>query len=307
MTEDAAEALVERVQVLTEQLEGIEDAGARAVADDLVASVMQLYGTGLERIFDALAQPGASAADVRAVLVDDGVVASLLLIHDLYPVDLDTRVREALASVRPYMESHGGDVELLSLEDGVAKLKLVGSCNGCSASSATLELAIKGALEEMAPDLAGIVVEGLDDDPKPTTGFALPVIQSGSGSDASNGGGTPLPMANGGKNGAPPQWEDLDGIGGLQAGSLTALSVSGNELLLANVGGTLLAYRNSCGFCSERLDAATMTPGGTLTCPACEKNFNLRKAGRSPDDDKLQMRPVPLLRGDGRVRVALTT
>ena len=46
---------------------------------------------------------------------DDGVVASLLLMHGLYPVPLEDRVREALDSVRPYMESHGGDVELLGI------------------------------------------------------------------------------------------------------------------------------------------------------------------------------------------------
>ena len=58
---------------------------------------------------------------------------------------------EALDSVRPYMESHGGNVELLGLEDGVARIRLQGSCDGCPASSATLELAIKQALEEAAP------------------------------------------------------------------------------------------------------------------------------------------------------------
>ncbi len=72
---------------------------------------MQLYGEGLERIFDAVAEDGSDA--LRARLVDDGVVASLMLIHGLYPVTLETRVREALDSVRPYMETHGGDVELL--------------------------------------------------------------------------------------------------------------------------------------------------------------------------------------------------
>lgn len=303
MAVEAAEALVERVQALTEQLEEIEDSAARELTDELVSAILQLYGTGLERIFDALAQPGASAADVRAGLVDDGVVASLLLIHDLYPVDLDTRVREALDSVRPYMESHGGDVELLSLEDGVAKLRLVGSCNGCSASSATLELAIKGALEEMAPDLAGLEVEGLDDEPPPAKGFALPVVQSGS----SAGGGTALPMAGNGSSKAAPIWEELDGVGGLMAGNITTLDVAGAQLLLANVGGTLLAYRDECASCRERMHAATMTPGGLLSCPSCSSTFNLRKAGRSSDDDKLQMRPVPLLRGEGRVRVALTT
>jgi Fe-S cluster biogenesis protein NfuA len=273
-----SEELIARVQELTAQLEEVQDFQARAVADELVASIMQLYGEGLERIVAALDEPGASAAEVRARLVDDGVVASLLLIHGLYPVDLETRVREALDSVRPYMESHGGDVELLAIEDGVAKMRLVGHCKGCPASEATLELAIKKALEETAPDLEGLEVEGVE---KPA--FELPVVQS---------------------NGAAPAWTDLDGDPPA-VGRTAPMTVGGADVLVANVGGTLLAYRNTCGWCRARLDAAPMAPDGTLTCPACERRFELRRAGRSPDDDRVQIPPVPLLRGEGRVRVAV--
>jgi nitrite reductase/ring-hydroxylating ferredoxin subunit len=89
------------------------------------------------------------------------------------------------------------------------------------------------------------------------------------------------------------------------AGATATMTVAGARLLVANVGGTLLAYRNACGACSSPLDAAAMTPGGTLTCPSCERSFELRRAGRAPDDDDLQVSPVPLLRGEGRVRVAV--
>ena len=83
-----------------------------------------------------------------------------MLIHDLYPVPLDERVTDALDSVRPYMESHGGNVELLGIERGIARIRLEGSCEGCPASASTLELAIKTALDAAAPDLEGLVVEG---------------------------------------------------------------------------------------------------------------------------------------------------
>jgi Fe-S cluster biogenesis protein NfuA/nitrite reductase/ring-hydroxylating ferredoxin subunit len=275
-----SEQLIERVQVLTAQLEEVQDLQARAVADELVAAVIQLYGAGLERIMAAVDD------ELRGRLAEDGVVASLLLIHDLYPVDLETRVREALDSVRPYMESHGGDVELLAIEEGVAKLRLVGHCKGCPASEATLELAIKKALEETAPDLEGLEVEGVKE--PPLGAFELPVIQEI---------GSHPP-------GAPPAWTDLDAAAP-PAGTTAALTVGASDLLLANVGGTLLAYRNACGWCRARLDDAPIAPDGTLTCPSCERRFELRRAGRSPDDDRLQIPPVPLLRGEGRVRVAV--
>ena len=88
-------------------------------------------------------------------------MAALLLIHDLHPVPLLERVQGALEQVRPYMESHGGNVELLSLERGVARISLRGSCSDCAASAVTLELAIKQALEQAAPDLEGLEVEGM--------------------------------------------------------------------------------------------------------------------------------------------------
>ncbi len=76
------------------------------------------------------------------------------------------------------MESHGGDVELLGVEDGVARLRLAGSCHGCAASSSTLELAIKKALMETAPDLLDMDVEGEDepaDHGPPIRGTPLPM------------------------------------------------------------------------------------------------------------------------------------
>ena len=242
-----SDQLIERVQTLTAQLEEHPDLHARAVADELVAAIIQLYGEGLERIFAALDD------GIRDRLADDGVVASLMLIHGLYPIDLETRVKEALESVRPYMESHGGDVELLAIEDGVARMRLVGHCESCPASESTLELAIKKALEETAPDLEGLEVEGVT---RPE--FELPVIQS---------------------NGAPHAWTDLEGDPPAVGGT-APMTVGGAEVLVANVGGTLLAYRNACGWCRMRLDAAAMTADGDAHLPVVRAA--LRAAPRGP-------------------------
>src|SRR6185312_8415915 len=145
---------------------------------------------GLERVVEILDGAGGAAAEVKQQLADDGIVASLMLIHDLYPVPVEERVADALEEVRPYMESHGGNVELVSLEDGVVRLRLEGSCDGCPASSSTLELAIKTALDEAAPDLTGIEVEGLEQDllnPVIVTGTPLPMAGEGA---VANGGGS---------------------------------------------------------------------------------------------------------------------
>jgi Fe-S cluster biogenesis protein NfuA/nitrite reductase/ring-hydroxylating ferredoxin subunit len=197
------------------------------------------------------------------------------MIHDLYPVPLEERVTQALDTVRPYMESHGGNVELLAIEDGVARLRLEGSCKSCRASSSTLELAVRQALQEWAPDLLGMDVEGVVEE------------------DVS---GVALPMMNGG-----PSWHSLDIA---PPDPLTATQVDGTSLVVADVEGTLLAYRNQCASCGGPLDHGDLT-GGALACPGCGRTYLLPQAGRSMDDEQLQLQPVPLLREAEGIRVAL--
>jgi Fe-S cluster biogenesis protein NfuA len=180
----APEELVERVQDLLGSLDDIADPVAQARVQELVGAVLELYGAGLERILGVIADAGEGAIHIRNALLDDGIVASLLLIHGLYPVPLEERVREAVESVKPFLASHGGGVEILSVEDGVARLRLQGSCNGCPASASTLEHALKEAIDEAAPDLLALEVEGavgLDskDKEKSALAFALPMVQAG--------------------------------------------------------------------------------------------------------------------------------
>jgi Fe-S cluster biogenesis protein NfuA len=179
----APEELVERVQDLLGSLDEIADPVAQARVQELVGTVLELYGAGLERILGVIADAGEGAIHIRNALLDDGVVASLLLIHGLYPISLEERITEAVESVRPFLASHGGGVEILSVEDGVARLRLQGSCNGCPASASTLEHALKEAIDEAAPDLLALEVEGavgLDaKDESSELTFALPMVQAG--------------------------------------------------------------------------------------------------------------------------------
>lgn len=287
-----------RLQELVARVEALDDPLARETASELASAMLDLYGEGLQRIFAAIAECGPLGVALRERLVADGVVASLLLIHDLYPVPLDERVREALARVRPYMESHGGDVEVLGLEGGVARLRLHGSCHGCPSSSATLESAIREALLEAAPDLLGLEVEGVVAPPSRAEAEAppagrLPVFAGGEAE-----GGTAAPSGR-------PSWFRLDGFSQLPAGALRAVEVEGTSLLIANVAGTLLAYLNACGGCGQALEEGQLS-GGILTCPSCRERFDLPRAGRAVGEDQTHLGPIPLLpEGGGRIRVAL--
>jgi Fe-S cluster biogenesis protein NfuA/nitrite reductase/ring-hydroxylating ferredoxin subunit len=293
----ASEALIERVQALSAEVDRLPDSHAREVAGELLASVLELYGEGLGHVMRIVDQAGDAGEPIRKELIDDGVVASLLLIHDLYPVDLETRVREALDTVRPYMESHGGNVELLGLADGVVRLRLEGSCDGCPASSSTLELAIKQALEEAAPDLAGLEVEG---------------VAEGSPAGLRGGeiSGTPLPVVHvNGDAAAEPaigsaRWIELAQGITPEPGLVATTELAGLKILIANVQGSLLAFRDACAACGEPLADGELK-GGVLACPRCERRFYLPRAGRSMDEERLLLEPVPLLAQNGGVRIAI--
>lgn len=301
------EALAERLMDLQAGLEEIPDPVAREQASELVSVVLELYGEGLHRIFDAIEAHGEDAAELREELAADGVIGSLMLIHGLYPVSLDERVVEALDSVAPYLESHGGGVELLSVDDGIATIKLLGSCDGCPASSATLELAIKGALEEHAPDLEGVIVEGSEDAPAMAQvgGNELPMVQLGGtpdpAQDGERGSGTELPMAE-----ALPPWTSLRDLEMPADRSFVVASIGGTDLIIASVEGSLLAYRDRCPGCGDGLAGGELD-AGALACPGCRHRYLLPRAGRSIEDDRLQLAPVPLLADADGVRVALAT
>jgi Fe-S cluster biogenesis protein NfuA/nitrite reductase/ring-hydroxylating ferredoxin subunit len=297
----ASQELIERVEALSAEVDRLPDPHAREVAGELLASVLELYGQGLGRMLEIVDEAGAAGARIREALVDDGVVASLLLIHDLYPIDLETRVREALDEVRPYMESHGGNVELLGLADGIARLRLEGSCDGCPASSSTLELAIKQALDQAAPDLAGLEVEGMaeglpaDRRPEEISGTPLPVVHVNG--DAASAPAEPTT--------GPAGWIELALDRMPEPGAVGTAEIAGLPLLIANVSGSLLAFRDRCAACGEPLAAGELK-GGVLACPACERRFYLPRAGRSMDEERLLLEPVPLLAQDGGVRIAVS-
>jgi Fe-S cluster biogenesis protein NfuA len=153
---------MERVESLVHELEQSPDAAARARATEIIQSVMELHAAALERMLEMLARAGAAGQAMIDSLAEDGLVASVLLLHGIHPLDLETRVGQALDSVRPLLRSHGGNVELIGLSGGIVRLRLLGSCDGCPSSAQTIKSAIEEAIIERAPDVTGIVVDGAE-------------------------------------------------------------------------------------------------------------------------------------------------
>ena len=150
-----------RIQELVEKASTLPDPATRALIHECLESILALHGQGLARMLELIKDARPEGQTILDVLGQDPLLRGLLLIHGLHPVDLKTRLGAALNKVRPYMESHGGNVELLSLENDVARLRLQGACKTCPSSSVTMELVLRGAIEEFCPDLMGMEVEGV--------------------------------------------------------------------------------------------------------------------------------------------------
>jgi len=292
---------VGRIDAILEAVDGLADPRARETATDAVQALVELYGEGLARLVAHVADHDDGR--LAEALAADELVAHLLLLHGLHPVPLEARVRGALDEVRPYLASHGGDVELLGIEDGIARLRMEGSCKGCPSSAVTLRLAIEDAIEKAAPDLEGIEAEGAVEPAAPPGLIQLDAAPSGLIQLEIH---TPLPAAPAPAAPAPaPGWRTAGGLPELTEGRPLVRDVAGEPVLFARVDGSVYAYRPGCPACGASLGEAAAS-GAELTCPACGHAYDVVFAGRCRDAPELHLDPLPLLVDDaGLMRVAL--
>ena len=305
MNRQEAQELAGRVEALLDAFQEAPDPMAAARAEELVRALVGLYGAGLARVVDLLGQVDGGAALVRR-LADDDLVGSLLILHDLHPDDVDTRVQQALDRVRPYLGSHAGGIEYTGIDaDGVAHLRLEGSCDGCPSSSVTVTLTIERAVLDAAPEVVAVAVEGMVAREK-----ALPLLQIGrppseTAAAATVPGAAPVPATvaapiPGGGSGAG--WEHLEVA--VPAGHLARRELAGVAVALCTLGGTPYAYRDACPSCGTPLSDGTLE-GDVLTCATCTSRYDVRLAGRSVAPQGRHLDPLPLLPEGTGWRVAL--
>ena len=278
---------VARMETLLGEIEALEDPAARSKAAEVVGVLLDLYGEGLARMMEVVAE-GEEREKTFEAFAGDDLVAHLLLLHGLHPLDLETRVIGALDEVRPYLQSHGGNVELIGIESNVARLRLEGSCDGCPSSTMTLKLAIEEAVQKAAPDLEGIEAEGVAE-PKPAPNFvAGPTLRRKKKKAEENG----------------AAWMAVGEVV-LSGGEMLAREISGEPVLFVKLANDLYAYRNLCPGCGQSLEGGNLRVAD-LGCPGCGRRYDVRRAGRCLDDPGLHLEPVPLLVGEeGTVKIAL--
>jgi Fe-S cluster biogenesis protein NfuA len=289
-----------RVEELLATLRTSAGEKVAAAAEELVGLLVGLYGDGLGQIVAVLRDRGDDGAATLARLAEDPLVESLLLLHGLHPLDVDARIQRALDQVRPYLGSHAGGVQYLGVSDGVARLRLEGSCHGCPSSTVTVRLAIEGAVHDAAPEVTQVVVEGMTEPPAPQ------LLQIGSRpARGRESGADPAPVkrSGGASGGSQSGWVTLPDIGPPSSRPVTA-TADGTAVVVCSVRGTLYAYRDACASCGSSLAVGTLERE-LLTCPGCAARYNVRLAGKGLDDPAAHLDPLPLLADSQGVRVAL--
>ncbi|THA24008.1 NifU family protein [Streptomyces sp. RKND-216] len=136
-----------RADDLLGRVEGVAGPTTEA-AVEAVQTLAEIYGEALARVLDLAGE------ELRARMGADELLAHLMVLHELHPEPVEARVAAALERVRPGVQEHGGDVELVGVDGTVATVRLL--AKGCGTSAGTLEDAVREAVLGVAPELTEV-------------------------------------------------------------------------------------------------------------------------------------------------------
>ncbi len=273
LTVDDFEQLAQRVDTAIAEIQTLSPE-TRSKAMAMKSAIEEFHKVGLTKIVRAMkSDPGAK--DVLFKLVEDPAVYALFSMHGLIRADLETQVRRVIDMVRPYMQSHGGDVALVGLRGKTVLVQLSGNCNGCSMSAVTLKKTVEESLREHVPEIEGVEVI----EPAPSNLVPLSQISVGTGWVAG------------------PQVSDVP------VDKPFAFRAGENEVLLVRSANGIKAYRNACAHQGLPLDGAILdAAGGTLTCPWHGFQFDA-ESGECFSAPQCQLEPFPTRVVDNQVWV----
>ncbi len=288
-TEMDLEGLAQQVDQALAQVQKLEGP-ARTAALDLKRAIEAFHKLGLTQIVRRL-KADPRGKELLFELVDEPSVYALFAMHGIVRADVATQAARVLEMVRPYMRSHGGDVELVRVEGDTAFVRLHGACNGCSLSAVTLRESVQEALTTHVPQIQR--VEVVPDDP--VSGLILPeeiaVNGPGTGLDAGWLQGPPVEAVEPGvpyrMDGEEPDGEKV-------------------SIVIVNLDNQFYAYRNQCAHQGLPLDGGMLDAEAcVLTCPWHGFRFDVT-TGECLTAPQAQLEPFPLRIQDGRIWVRPT-
>ncbi|MGQ0671577.1 MAG: NifU family protein [Hyphomicrobium sp.] len=210
-------------------------------------AIEDLNGEALRRLVRSLKGNPAALAAMKDAAADE-VVYAVLRRHAIIKPSLSERVEAALESVRPMLASHGGDVELITVDPPAVSLRFTGSCDGCPASQMTFHAGVKKAIEDACPEITDIVqVKGLSSG------------SSGSGEGHVN---FVSPFA----NGTGGHWQFAASLGDIPQGGIRVVALDGGTVIVSRLGSAVTCFSNTCAHLGLPLDNG-LVDDGIITCP----------------------------------------
>lgn len=278
--EVSLEKLLQDIQSL-ESIVAQWDERERMTVRALKRAIDDLNKEGIARLIRALKKsPEAMSALKEAV--SDEIVYSVLRHHELVKPSLQERIESALDSVRPMLQAHGGNVELVSVEPpSKATVRLIGACSGCPASELTLSEGVEKAIKEQCPEIIEIVkAKGIC-----TTG-------------------TPVNFVSPFARGKDKVWQFAANFDELSENVLVVREVDGQSVILARLENNVVCYQNACAHLGVPLDKSELKDG-VLTCSYHSFEY-LIKSGECLTVPEVQLQTHAVRVMDNKVEVCLS-
>lgn len=254
----------------------LEDEQIREQVFALLEGMDIVHRQGIARLLELIRTTGGQNA--LDSITADPIVHTFVDLYDLPEASEREQVERALESVYPYIESHGGKLELLDVRDGRVQVRLSGSCGSCPGSAGTLQRVVEESLREGFPGFTALVAE----DPIPLQRMS---IQLG-----------PSLLRR-------PRWVDVGTVEEFSPGEMRALWPEGQGVLVVRIDGEIYAHRNGCPPDSALALHLGELDGTTLVCPWHGCRYDIRTGKRLDAEGKLGVLPVAVK--DGVVKVAM--
>jgi hypothetical protein len=164
------ERQLQHLEALLHELERGPESLIRTQARDVVRAVLDLHASGLDRMVQCIGSFAAGPAIMNA-LTSDPLIAGLLLLHDIHPENLETRVRVAVEALAPALAPQGARVAEVSVEEGIVRVRLERELGRGGVPAAALRSRVEHAVVGAAPDAVGIEID------VPDTAAFVPVAE----------------------------------------------------------------------------------------------------------------------------------
>lgn len=275
-TEDFEE-IAGRVDKALKNVESLTDENAKTRALGLKTAVEDFHKFALTKIVQKL-KADERGKELLFELIDEPSVYALLQLHGIVKPNINARISQVLDAVRPYMQSHGGDVEFVNYEDSTVYVRLAGSCNGCSQSAVTLREGVEEALLHNIPEVKK--VEVLPNEPGPS----LIRIESLKSSKTTG-------------------WIETLPVEEVPKDKMKCFQTDSTNILIINVDNRLSAYRNECPHQGLPLDGGMLeAEERILTCPWHGFKFDAN-SGECLTAPAAQLEVFPLRVENGKIFV----